>query len=97
MFIDNRPGHLRDRGTKFFLFFLHRQTLPLHPATLDARVRKAQLQWQDVDALSHRLLALLKEPQKTRPYLERLIVKVTGRVFFLNEAEVACLMRRRIT
>ena len=48
----------------------------------------AQLQQPDVDALSQRLLDLLKD---ARPRLERFVIKAAGRVYFLDANDVTWL------
>lgn len=49
---------------------------------------KAQLQRERADDVNQRILALLEE-QRTKPkYLERLVIKNNGRVFFLKTEEI---------
>ncbi len=49
---------------------------------------KAQLQHERPNDVSQRILALLEE-QRTRPkYLERLVIKTNGRIFFLKTEEI---------
>jgi two-component system, LytTR family, response regulator len=43
---------------------------------------------ETADELSQRLLALLKDRPQTPAYLERLVVKAAGRIFFLDVADV---------
>ncbi len=49
---------------------------------------KAQLQQPGVRAISQQLRALLQAQQANRQYLERLVIKNAGRIFFLNVAEI---------
>lgn len=57
------------------------------------RARK-QIQQASLEGLSERLLALLQESESVRraspspKYLERLVVKASGRIFFLNTEEI---------
>lgn len=49
---------------------------------------KAQLQHERPNDVSQRILALLEE-QRTKPkYLERLVIKTNGRIFFLKTEEI---------
>jgi two-component system LytT family response regulator len=49
---------------------------------------KAQLQKQNVDAVNQQLQTLLDSIQGARKYLERLVVKSSGRIFFLQVSEI---------
>jgi two-component system, LytTR family, response regulator len=49
---------------------------------------KAQLKQAHNDAINERILALLEEQKAKTRYLERLVVKANGRVFFLKTSEV---------
>lgn len=49
---------------------------------------KAQLKQTHNDAVNERILALLEEQKAKTRYLERLVVKANGRVFFLKASEV---------
>lgn len=49
---------------------------------------KAQLKQTHNDAINERILALLEEQKAKTRYLERLVVKANGRVFFLKTSEV---------
>lgn len=49
---------------------------------------KAQLKLAHNDAINERILALLEEQKAKTRYLERLVVKANGRVFFLKTGEV---------
>jgi two-component system LytT family response regulator len=49
---------------------------------------KAQLQKQNVDAINQQLQTLLDSIQGAKKYLERLVVKSSGRIFFLQVGEI---------
>lgn len=49
---------------------------------------KAQLQKQNVDAINQQLQTLLDSIQGDKKYLERLVVKSSGRIFFLQVSEI---------
>jgi two-component system, LytTR family, response regulator len=51
------------------------------------RVRR-QIERQSIDDLSRRLQGLLDDMQSARKYVERLVVKSAGRIFFLGVAEI---------
>ena len=49
---------------------------------------KAQLRQETSDELRQRLFSLLEQLESERQYLERIVVKTTGRVFFLRTVEI---------
>lgn len=49
---------------------------------------RQHIERQDVDSLGRRLQRLLDDLQPRRKYLERFVIKSTGRIFFLSVAEV---------
>jgi two-component system, LytTR family, response regulator len=50
---------------------------------------KATLEQQGVKEMNQQLLTLLKEYRGSQKYLERLVIKSAGRIYFLNVEEVA--------
>jgi len=51
------------------------------------RVRR-QIERQSIDDLSRRLQGLLDDMQSARKYVERLVIKSAGRIFFLSVGEI---------
>jgi two-component system LytT family response regulator len=51
------------------------------------RVRR-QIERQSIDDLSRRLQGLLDDMQSARKYVERLVIKSSGRIFFLSVGEI---------
>jgi len=49
---------------------------------------RRQIERKSIDDLSSRLRGLLDDLQSTRKYVERLVVKSAGRIFFLSVAEI---------
>ena len=56
-------------------------------ATALERARR-QIKQKNIDDLSRRLQGLLDDLQSSRKYVERLVVKSAGRIFFLSVAEI---------
>ena len=56
-------------------------------ATAVQRARR-QIKQKNIDDLSRRLQGLLDDLQASRKYVERLVVKSAGRIFFLSVAEI---------
>ena len=52
------------------------------------RRAKAQIQQQQSGSVQERLLALLADARPAVPFLERIVVKTGGRIFFLNADEI---------
>ena len=49
---------------------------------------RGQIKQKNIDELSRRLQGLLDDLQSRRKYVERLVVKSSGRIFFLSVAEI---------
>jgi len=49
---------------------------------------RTHIERQDLEEVNHRLLALLKDHKLGERYLERLVIKSAGRIFFLSVEEV---------
>jgi two-component system LytT family response regulator len=52
---------------------------------------RRQIERKSIDDLSSRLQGLLDDLQSARKYVERLVVKSPGRIFFLSVAEIDCI------